>query len=159
VAADLVLVLLGGAVLPGFVPYAALLLAGATFWGLMRPGGWGGFALVLAQILAVGIPRGVPETVGEWGVAVVSAAAILVTHLSLALLAAWPAGAALPRESAARWLRQGGWLVLTAVGAGGLGVAGTSTPISWGPWLLAVALVVLAGVGATLWAGATRRSA
>ena len=39
VAADLVLVLLGGAVLPGFVPYAVVLLAGATFWGLLRPGG------------------------------------------------------------------------------------------------------------------------
>jgi hypothetical protein len=159
VAADLVLVLLGGAVLPGFVPYAVVLLAGATFWGLLRPGGWGGFALVLAQVLAIGVPRGVPATVGEWGVAVVSATAILLTHLALALLAAWPAGAALPRETAARWLRQGGGLVLTAVGAGALGVAGTSTPVAWGPWLLAVALVLLAAVGATLWAGAARRRA
>jgi hypothetical protein len=158
-AADAVVVLAGAAVLPGFVPFALVLLAGATVWGLMRPGGWGAFVLVLVQALCVGVPRGAPVTLTDWAVSAVCAAAVLATHVSCALLAAWPAGAALPRETAARWLRQTGALVGVVLGATVLGLLFTATPYRWAPWILAVALTLVAGVGALLWAGAGRRRA
>lgn len=159
IGADLVIVLTVVAALPGFVPYAVGTLALATFWGLMRPAGWGALALVAVQVLAAAVPRGAPTTLADWAYAALAASAVLATHLACALLASWPEGAGLPVETARRWVGQGAALAATAVTGAVLGAVGTLTPEAWGPWVLSVALVLAALVGATLWAGAGRRRA
>ncbi len=147
VAADVVLVLLGAAALPGFVPFAVPVLVGATVWGLLRPGGWGALALVVTQVLAVGIPRAAPESLPDWALAAVAAAAVLVTHLALALLAAFPPGAALPVPTLRRWARQAGLLGTLGGVAAGVGLLAGSTPAAWGPWVLAAAFLLRRGDG------------
>ena len=123
VGLDVVLLVLGAAAIPGFTPYALPVLAGATVWGLLRPGGWGALALVLAQVLTVTVPRAAPESVTDWAVAAVAAAAVLLTHLVLALLAAFPPGAALPGATLRRWGRQAGLLATLGGVAAGVGVS------------------------------------
>ncbi len=148
VGLDVVLLVLGAAAIPGFTPYALPVLAGATVWGLLRPGGWGALALVLAQVLTVTVPRAAPESVTDWAVAAVAAAAVLLTHLVLALLAAFPPGAALPGATLRRWGRQAGLLATLGGVAAGVGALGTATPQAWGPWVLAAAFLLVAATAA-----------
>lgn len=143
-AADLLVLFVAGAALPGFAPIALGVLVATTLWALARPGGWGALALLLGQLLCVAVPGRAPATAADWVLAAASAAALLVTHLGLALLASWPRRAALPRESAARWARQTASLVWAGIAAGAVGAVATSTPLGWGPWVGALALGLVA---------------
>jgi hypothetical protein len=156
-AADLVLVLVVGATLPPFIPFAIGVLAVATPLGLLRPGGWGALALVLCQVLCVAVPGGTPGSVLDWALAAASAAAVVVTHLALTLRASWPQRTDLPRETVLRWARHAAYLVWVGIGAAAIGAVATLTPMALGPWLGALALLL---VGALIWQvrGATRRA-
>jgi hypothetical protein len=155
--ADLVVVLVAGAHLPGFVPFAVGALVVGTLWALARPGGWGAFALIVIQVLTVGVPGGVPTSLTDWAMAAAAGAAVILTHLALTLLGSWPARADLPRATALRWGAQAAALVWTAIGAALLGALASGTPLGWAPWLGAVALGLMAG---TIWQvrANTRRS-
>jgi hypothetical protein len=156
-AADLVVLLVAGAGLPGFIAVALGVLAVATVWGLAQPGGWGAFVLLLVQFLCVGIPGGVPETIRDWALAAASAAAILATHVALTMLATWPRRADLPRETARRWALQTASLLWAGIAAAAVGAVATLTPTGWAPWLGALALGLVAAV---IWQvrGLTRRT-
>ena len=106
--ADLVVVLVAGAHLPGFVPFAVGALVVGTLWALARPGGWGAFALIVIQVLTVGVPGGVPTSLTDWAMAAAAGSAVILTHLALTLLGSWPARADLPRATALRWGGTGG---------------------------------------------------
>lgn len=145
VLADLVVVLIAGAELPAFAPFAVGGLLIGTLWALARPGGWGAFALVLLQALCVGVPGGAPENAVHWALAAAAGSAVIVTHLALTLLGSWPARADLPRATALRWAGQAAALVWTAIGAALLGAVATSTPLGWAPWIGATGLGLIAG--------------
>jgi len=146
--ADVVIVLVGGAGLTGFVPFALGALALATWWALVRPGGWGPFALVAVQVLCATVPAVTPTTLVQWALAAAAGSAVVLTHLALTLLGSWPARADLPRATALRWGGQAAALVWTAIGAALLGALATSTPLGWAPWIGAIALGLVAG---TVW--------
>jgi len=146
--ADVVIVLVGGAGLTGFVPFALGALALATWWALVRPGGWGPFALVVVQVLCATVPAVTPTTLVQWALAAAAGSAVVLTHLALTLLGSWPARADLPRATALRWGGQAAALVWTAIGAALLGALATSTPLGWAPWIGAIALGLVAG---TVW--------
>lgn len=148
VVADLVILLVGGAGLPGFVPFALGALALSTWWALARPAGWGAFALLVVQVLCATVPAGAPTTPVQWALAAAAGAAVVLTHLALTLLGSWPVRADLPREMALRWGGQAAALVWTAIGAALLGALATTTPLGWAPWLGAIALGLVAG---TVW--------
>ncbi len=112
--------------------------------------------LLGAQVLTVGVARAAPASVTDWAVAAVCAALVLGTHVLLALLAAWPPGAALPHATAARWARQTGVLAAAGMLAAMVGALAAATPVGWGPWLGALALAAVAG-SATQVGLATRR--
>ena len=124
-----------------------MLLAG-TIWALARPGGWGAFALLVAQVLCVGVPDGAPESPLDWGLAAAAGSAVVLTHLALTMLGSWPARADLPRATALRWAGQAAALVWSAIGAALLGALATGTPLGWAPWIGAVGLGLIA---ATVW--------
>ena len=147
-AADLVLLLVAVAALPAFLPLALGTLVVGTVWGLLRPGGWGGFALVVLQVLTVAVPGGVPRSLLDWALAAAAGSAVVLTHLALTMLASWPARADLPRATAARWGAQAAALVWAAIGAALLGALASGTPLGWAPWLGAIGLVLIA---ATTW--------
>ena len=147
-AADLVVLLVCGARLPGFVPFALGLLAVATVWALARPAGSGALALVVVQVLCIGTVTGAPASTGGWALAAVAAAAVIVTHLALTLLGSWPRRADLPRETARRWVTQAAALVWVGITVAAVGAVAALTPQGWAPWLGAVALVLVA---ATTW--------
>ena len=69
VVADLVILLVGGAGLPGFVRVALGALALSTWWALARPAGWGAFALLVVQVLCATVPAGAPTTPVQWALA------------------------------------------------------------------------------------------
>ena len=144
--ADLLVLLVAGAALPSFVPFALVPLGVATVWALQRPLGWGPFALLVVQVLTVASPTAGPRSVVAWVLTAASATAVLVTHLALTLLGSWPRRADLPGETARRWLLQAAALVWVGVAAAGVGVAATSTPQGWAPWVAAVALGLVAGL-------------
>lgn len=146
VIADLVVLGVAGALLPGLLIIAAVLLAAVTTWGLLRPGDWGGFVLVLAQVGLMVLAGSPPETLGDWVLATAAAVAVCATHLALSLLAAWPVRAALPTATALRWLSQAAFLAWAAILAAVLGAVATTTPLGAGPWVLAAGLALLAGV-------------
>ena len=156
-AADLVVLLVAGAGIPGFVAIAVAVLGVTTGWALARPGGWGAFALLLAQVLCVAVPGAVPEDVVDWALAAAAASAVLATHVALTLLGSWPARADLPHETARRWALQTASLVWAGIAAAAVGAVASLTPTSWAPWLGAVALALVAAV---VWQvrGATRRT-
>jgi hypothetical protein len=148
IGADVVLLLVAVAALPAFLPFALGTLVVGTIWGLMRPGGWGGFALVVLQALCVAVPGGVPRSLLDWALAAAAGSAVVLTHLALTMLASWPARADLPRATALRWGAQAAALVWVAIGAALLGALASGTPLGWAPWLGAVGLVLIA---ATTW--------
>lgn len=147
-AADVVVLLVAVAALPPFLPFALGALLVGTVWGLRRPGGWGGFALVVLQVLCVGVPGGVPTSLLGWALAAAAGSAVILTHLALTLLASWPARADLPRATAQRWGAQAAALVWVAIGAALLGALASGTPLGWAPWLGAIGLALVA---ATTW--------
>ena len=155
--ADLLVVLVGGSAVPSFVPFLLVALAGATLWALARPSGWGPLALLLVQVLGLGVSTADPRTVIAWVLTAASAAAVLVTHLALTLLASWPRRVDLPRETARRWVLQTAALVWVAIAAAGVGIASTTTPQGWAPWVGALALGLVAVLAWQLRA-ATRRT-
>ena len=155
--ADLVVLLVAGSGLPGFVLLALPVLGVATAWALARPGGWAAFALLLAQVLCVAVPGGVPGELLDWALAAASAAAVLVTHVALTLLGSWPPRADLPHDTARRWALQTASLLWAGIAAAAVGAVATLTPMGWAPWLGALALGLVAAV---VWQvrGATRRA-
>ena len=155
--ADLVVLLVAGAGIPGFVVVALAVLAVTTAWALARPGGWGALALLLTQVLCVAVPGAVPGDVLDWALAAASAAAVLCTHVALTLLGSWPARADLPLETARRWGLQTASLLWAGIAAAAVGALATLTPMGWAPWLGALALGLVAAV---VWQvrGATRRT-
>lgn len=146
--ADLVILLVAGAALTGFVPFALGALVLGTWWALASPGGWGAFTLVVLQVLCATVPAGAPTTVVQWALAAAAGAAVVLTHLALTLLASWPARADLPRATALRWGGQAAALVWTAIGAALLGALASRTPLGWAPWIGAIGLGLIAG---TVW--------
>lgn len=147
-AADVVVLLVAVAALPGFLPFALGTLLVGTVWGLARPGGWGAFALLVAQVLCVGVPGGVPRSLLDWALAAAAGSAVVLTHLALTMLATWPARADLPRATALRWGSQAAAMVWVAIGAALLGALASGTPLGWAPWLAALGLGLVA---ATTW--------
>ena len=154
--AGAVAVLAGGSATVGVIAFTAVPVALVTVWALRAPAGWGALTLVVVQALAALVPWGVPRTVVDWALAAAVGCAVLATHLCLSLLAAWPVRADLPRPTAARWMRQGAVLSLLTVLGAALGLIASTTPVAWGPFLAAGALLVLAALA---WAVriATRR--
>lgn len=148
VGADVVVLLVSGAALPGFVPFALVALLAGTLWALARPSGWAAFTLVLLQVGCIGIPGARPESALAWLLAAAAGAAVVLTHLALTLLASWPVRVDLPRATVVRWAGQAAALVWTAIGAALLGALATSTPLGWAPWLGAAGLALVA---ATVW--------
>ncbi|MEO7422181.1 MAG: hypothetical protein ABIU87_07290 [Ornithinibacter sp.] len=146
VLADLVVLGVVTTLMLGLLAVAALLLAAVTTWGLLRPGGWGALALVLTQVAVVATAGHSPETAADWALAAVAAIAVCATHLTLSLLGAWPVRAALPTPTALRWLSHAAFLAWSAILAAGLGALASRTPLDAGPWVLAVGLILLAGV-------------
>jgi len=146
--ADVVIVLVGGAALPGFLPFAIGTLVIATWWALARPAGWGAFTLVVAQVLCATVPGDAPTTLLQWALAAAAGSAVILTHLALTLLASWPARADLPRATALRWGAHAAALVWVAIGAALLGTLATTTPLGWAPWIAAIGLGLIAG---TVW--------
>ncbi|GAA4407941.1 hypothetical protein GCM10023168_24610 [Fodinibacter luteus] len=144
--ADLVVLLVAGTSLPGFLPFLLPVLAVATLWAVARPSGWGPFALVVVQVLGVGATGSPLDTVAGWALAAAAGAAVVVTHLALTLLGSWPRRADLPHGTARRWSLQAAALVWVAVAAAGAGALAAATPQGWAPWLGAVALALVAGL-------------
>ena len=135
---------------PDTVLAVAVVLLAATAWALWRPGGWGGHVLVVAQVGSAVGGRAAPELAGDWVLAAVAAAAVVVTHLVLALLAAWPPGAALPTSTARRYAGQAGTLVGLGAAAAAVSLVAAGTPPGWDLVLGAVAILALALVTAQL---------
>lgn len=150
IVADVVVLGVVATLLAPLIPFVAVGLIGATAWGVWRPGGWGAFALVLWQALGVAVAGRSPTTTLEWALASVAAIAVCATHLALSLLAAWPVRAALPTATAWRWARQAAFLAWAAIAAAALGASAAATPTALGPWLVAAALALVAGVTAHL---------
>lgn len=156
VAADVVVVLAGGASLLTFVPFSAGALLLVSVLALRRPGGHAAGVLLVVQVLAATVPSGVPDGALDWALAAAVGAAVISTHLALALLAAWPVRAVLPRATLVRWGRQTAVLALVGIVGALLGLAATVTPTSWVPWVVPPALGLLAVLGFTVRA-TTRR--
>jgi len=148
VGADVVILLVAGAGVTGFLPFALGALALASWWALARPAGWGAFTLLVVQVLCAAVPGGAPATLVQWALAAAAGSAVILTHLALTLLGSWPARADLPRETALRWGGQAAALVWAAIGAALLGALATATPLGWAPWIGAVGLGLVAG---TVW--------
>jgi hypothetical protein len=144
--ADLVVLLVAGSVLPGFVPFALGALALATLWAVRRPSGWGAFTLLVVQVLVAAVPGATPGSLLDWAFTAAAAASVVVTHLALAMLGSWPRRVDLPRATATRWAAHAAYLVWAGIAAAGVGALATATPMSWGPWLGAVALLFVAAV-------------
>lgn len=156
VGADAVVLLVTGANVPTFLPFVLGALALGTLWALRRPGGWGAFTLLVLQVLGITLPTAQPRSALAWALTVASACAVIVTHVSLALLASWPRRADLPRETVRRWVLQTAALVWVAVLAAMAGLVASSTSQALIPWLGALALALVAGLAWQLRA-ATRR--
>ncbi len=148
VVADVVILLVAGAALTGFLPFALGALLVATWWALARPGGWGAFTLLVVQVLCATVPAGTPQTLVQWALAAATGSAVVLTHLALTLLGSWPVRADLPRATALRWGGQAAALVWAAIGAALLGALATTTPLGWAPWIGAIGLGLIAG---TVW--------
>ena len=146
--ADVVILLVAGAALTGFLPFALVALAATTWWALARPAGWGAFTLLVVQVLCATVPAGTPQTLVQWALAAATGSAVVLTHLALTLLGSWPVRADLPRATALRWGGQAAALVWTAIGAALLGALATTTPLGWAPWIGAIGLGLIAG---TVW--------
>ncbi len=157
VLAGVVVVLAGGSSIAAFVPFSGGAVLVATVWALRRPGGWGALALLVVQILAATVPWGVPDSALDWALAAAAATAVLATHLCLALLAAWPVRADLPRATLVRWVGQGAVLTLVGVAAALGGALATRTPVSWGPVVATLALLALSALAWTVSLAARRR--
>lgn len=151
VAADVLLLLLTALSLPRTAAVLAVPVALATAWALRRPGRWGASILLLLQVLLVLVSGGPPADVGGWAAAAVAAALVLSTHLALALLAAFPPGAALPASTRRRWSVQGGLLAASGAAVALLGTLATNTPASWGLALVTLAVAALATTAALVW--------
>lgn len=157
VLAGVVVVLAGGSSIASFLPFSAPAVLVATVWALRRPGGWGPLALVVVQVLAATVPWGVPDSALDWALAAAAGTAVLATHLCLALLAAWPVRADLPRATLARWVGQGAVLTLVGVAAALGGAVATRTPVSWGPVVATLALLALSVLAWTVSLSTRRR--
>src|SRR4029077_7195252 len=113
--ANCVILLVAGAALPGFLPFALVALVLATWWALARPAGWGAFTLVVAQVLCATVPGGAPTTLLQWALAAAAGSPVILTHLALTLLGSGPARADLPRATALRWGAHAAALVWVAI--------------------------------------------
>lgn len=157
VGAALLVVLVGAAVRPVSVLFAVPALLVSLWWALRRPGGWGALALLVVEVLLLAAFLDAPGSVTDWAVAALCGVALLGTHLALALLAAWPPRAALPAATARRWLLQGAVLAAAGGVAAFLGVLGSVTPVAWGPWVGAGALLAVGLVAVQVGLVARRR--
>ncbi|NHA67282.1 hypothetical protein [Phycicoccus flavus] len=144
VLADVLVLLVAAAELPGLLPFSAPLLAAATFWALRRPGGSAGLALLALQALTLVVARSAPVTVTDWALAALSGTAVLLAHTCLSLLAAWAPGAGLPRATLRRWSGQAGVLAALGGAVAAVGALATATPQGWWAWTAAAALALLA---------------
>ncbi|QKE85353.1 hypothetical protein [Arthrobacter sp. NEB 688] len=151
VLADVLLLGLASLSTPVTALVLTLPLAGLTWWGLRRPGRWGATLLVVAQVVVVGTSGAAPADIGGWAAAVLAAALVLATHLCLALLAAFPPGAGLPRATLRRWASQGGLLATAGAAAAVVGLLGSRTPSAWGTVVVTLALAGLAATAALAW--------
>ncbi len=131
---------------PDVLLIAAPLLVGLTARSVFAPEGWAPHGVVLTQVGAYAMAIDGTRTVFDFAAAVLVALAVLATHLSLALLAAWPPRAALPRETAARTTTAFGVLGSLAVLAGLVGVLASSSPDAWAAWLVPAATLAMAGL-------------
>jgi hypothetical protein len=157
VAADVAVVLAGGSGVPGFIPFSAAAVVVATLAALRRPGGWGALLLLVVQVLAATVLWDVPNDVLDWSLAAAASVAVVGTHLALALLAAWPVRADLPRATVTRWLQQGAVLTLLGVVAALVGALASRTPVGWGPFVGMLALALLAALAWTVRLATRRR--
>ncbi len=147
--ADVVILLVAGAGLTGFLPFALVALAarhlvgaGPTRRGGVRSRSWS------CRCSARPFPAGHRETLVQWALAAATGSAVVLTHLALTLLGSWPVRADLPRATALRWGGQAAALVWAAIGAALLGALATTTPLGWAPWIGAIGLGLIAG---TVW--------
>ncbi len=131
---------------PDVLLIAAPLLVGLTARSVFVPEGWASHGVVLTQVGAYAFAVDGTRTGFDWAAAVLVALAVLATHLSFALLAAWPPRAALPRQTAARTTTAFGVLGSLAVLAGLVGFVATSTPDTWAAWLVPAATLAMAGL-------------
>lgn len=150
-AADVLLLLTAAVTAP--VPALALVvpLAAVTLWALRGPAGWGAVWLLAGQVLTVGLSGVLALGPGGWALAALSGLLVLATHLSLALLAAFPPGAGLPAATLRRWAGQG---ALLGAGGGGTALAGfvaTGSPTTWGLPVVTAATLALAALAALAW--------
>jgi sterol desaturase/sphingolipid hydroxylase (fatty acid hydroxylase superfamily) len=120
------------------------LLLVLTVRGAFVPEGWAPHGLLLTQVGSYAMAVGTTVSGVDWATAVVVALAVLATHLSLSLLAAWPPRAPLPRETLARTTTAFGVLGSVAVAAGLVGALAGATPDSWAAWLVPAAVIALA---------------
>lgn len=148
-AADVVVVLVVTLASPDTTLLVAPLLLAFTVRAAFAPEGWAPHLVVLTQVGGYAMAVGTPGSAFDWAVAVLTALAVLATHLCLSLLAAWPPRAPLPAATAQRTAT--GFAVLGALAVlGGLVAALVqATPDSWAAWLVPLAVAALA---ALLWA-------
>jgi hypothetical protein len=144
--ADVVVTLVVAVGSPDILIVVVPLLLALTVRAAFVPEGWAPHGLVLAQAGSYAMAVGAVRTGVDWAAAVLVALAVLATHLGLALLAAWPPRAALPRETANRTATAFGALGSVAVLAGVVGALATATPVAWAAWLVPAAVAALAVV-------------
>ncbi len=147
--ADLVVALVVALASPDILVLVVPLLLAFTARASFAPEGWAPHLLVLTQLGSYAMAVTAPASGLEWVVAVLTGLCVLATHLALALLAAWPPRAPLPRTTAARTATAFGSLgALTAAG-GIVAALVQSTPDSWAAWLVPLAVI---GLALLLWA-------
>ncbi|MGG5260892.1 hypothetical protein [Phycicoccus avicenniae] len=157
VAADVLMLLLAALTQPWTGVVLALPLAALTFWALRAPAGWGALLLLVGQVLTVGLSGILALGLAGWALAAVAGLLLLVTHLALALLAAFPPGAGLPSATLRRWAGQAAVLAAGGAAVAVAGFVATRSPTSWGLPVLAAATVALAALAALTWRS-TRRA-
>jgi hypothetical protein len=146
VAADVLVTLVVAVNSPDILVVVVPLLLVLTVRGALVPEGWAPHGLVLTQVGSYAMAVDTVRTGVDWAAAVLVALAVLATHLGLALRAAWPPRAALPRETANRTTTAFGVLGSVAVVAGLVGALAARTPETWAAWLVPAAVVGLAGL-------------
>ncbi len=146
VLADLLVVLVLALAGPDVLPLAVPLLVVFTARAVFAPEGWAPHLLVLAQVGSYAMVSSTPAAVLDWAVVVLTALAVLATHLALSLLAAWPPRAALPSATAGRTATAFASLGGLAVAGGLAGALAGRTPDTWAGWLVPAAVAATAGL-------------
>jgi hypothetical protein len=143
-AADAVVVLAVALSTPNLLVFVVLILLALTVRAAFVPEGWAPHGLVFAQIGSYAMAVSAPDDGLGWALAVLTALAVVATHLALTLMAAWPPRAGLPAETASRTATAFAVLGTLAVAAGIVGGLAQATPDSWAAWLVPVGVAALA---------------